>query len=241
MTEGDVLLALARHDLSIARAEKTLDELPEKQSILKLRQRLKEIEGGLEKAHAYCRKAESMVARSQDEIASVDAKLESEQAKVLSGEVSNPKELQNLTRELDSLKKRKDTLEREALEVMEKAETGGAQVAKVEAALDEGRAKEADLIERFREHGGDIQRDIERLRAERALLIGRLPGSLAARYESLRVAKHGIAVGELKSGLCSACSTQLPAGEAQRLTAGPEIGECPNCRRLLIIRVEPGA
>ena len=241
MTVVDILLALARHDLSITRAEKALDELPEKQSILKLRQRLKEIEAGLEKAHAYCRKAESMVSKTQDEIASVDAKIESEQAKVISGEVTNPKELQNLTRELDALKRRKEALERDALELMEKAETGEAQAAKVQAALEEGRSKEAELIERFRERGGHIQRDIERLRAERTLLIGRLPGPLAGRYESLRAVKHGIAVGELRDDLCSACSTHLPAGEAQRLAAGPEIAECPNCRRLLVIRPEAGS
>ncbi|MDZ4166709.1 MAG: C4-type zinc ribbon domain-containing protein [Coriobacteriia bacterium] len=235
MTEGEILIALGQHDLAIARAEKALDELPEKHAILQLRHRLQEIEAALDKADAYCRKAEALVSRAQDEATSVQEKMDAEQAKVLSGAVSNPKELQNLTKEIAALGRRKEAIEREALGYMEKAEAGQTQRARVEAALADGRAKEAGLIERFKTRGGELQRDLERMRAERALLVGRLEASTAARYESVRTAKHGIAVGEFTDGMCSACRTQLPAGEAQRVAAGPEVGECPNCRRILVV------
>jgi hypothetical protein len=236
MTEGEVLLALGRHDLAIARAEKSLDELPEKQAILKLRHRLAEIATALEKAKTYCHRVEAMVAKAQDEATSVQEKIDHEQAKVLSGEVTNPKELQNLTKEIAALGRRKEAIEREALELMEKAEAGEAQQARVTAALTEGAAKEAELIERFKERGGELQREVERLRAERGLLVGRLSPSVAKRYESVRAAKHGIAVGELDGDLCTACRTRLPAGSAQSINSGPEVAECPNCRRILIVR-----
>ena len=235
MTEGETLLALMEQDLAIARAVKALDELPEKAAILQLRHRLKEIEGVAEKARAYVQRANAMVAKSADEVEMVQAKIDAEQAKVLSGQITDSKELRNLTREIDALSRRKDQLEREELGLMEKAESGEAQRAKVDAALEEGRAKEADLIERYKSRGGEIQTETARLRAERDAIARTLDGPVLARYERLRETKKGVAVGALKGALCTACRTEIPAGEVQALRAGPEVGECPNCKRMLVI------
>lgn len=236
MTEGEALIALMEQDRALDRAVKTLDELPEKQAILKLRHRLKEIEGVAEKARAYLRTADGMVARAADEVAMVQTKIDDEQAKVLSGQVADPKELQNLTREIDALARRKDHLEREELTLMEKAEAGEAQVARVEATLTEGRAREGSLIEAFKARGGEMQTEIARLKAARGAIADGLPPSLRARYEALRESKRGVAVGVLEGSLCSACRTEIPAGERQVLDAGPEIAECPNCKRIIIVR-----
>lgn len=235
MSEGEALVALTEHDLAIARAAKTLDELPEKMAVLQLRRRLKEIEVVRERAEAYLHKADAMVARSADEAAMIQAKIDSEQHKVLSGEVTSPKELQNLTRELDALKRRKDAIEHQELGLMEKAEAGAAQLAKVEAALAEGAAKESSLIGEFKAKGGALQADIARMQKERERTASSLSPAILTRYESLRESKHGIAVGVLNGSLCSACRTQIPAGEVQTIEAGPEISECPNCKRMLIV------
>lgn len=235
MTEGETLLKLMEQDLAIARAAKALDELPEKAAILQLRRRLKEIEGVAGKASAYVQQANAMAAKSSDEAEMVQAKIDDEQAKVLSGRITDPKELGNITREIDALSRRKDQLEREELRFMEKAEAGEAQRVKVDAALEEGRAKEADLIERYKARGGEIQTEIARLRAERDAIARTLDASVLARYERLREAKHGVAVGALKGALCTACRTEIPAGEVQALRAGPEVAECPNCKRILVI------
>ena len=235
MSQGETLVALMEQDLGIARAGKALDELPEKRAVLQLRKRLREIEAVRDKAQAYCHKTDALITRSNDEATSIQAKIDTEQAKVLSGEVTNPKELQHLTRELDALKRRKDAVEYEELGLMEKAEAGQEQLAKVVAALAEGAAKEATLIEEFKAKGGELQTEIVRLKESREKLAQQLPAALRSRYESLRESKHGIAVGVLKGSLCSACRTQIPAHEAQALHAGPEIAECPNCRRILVL------
>lgn len=235
MTAGEDLVSLMERDLAIARAEKALDELPEKLAVLQLRKRLKEIEAVAEKARAYQRKAEALVSRSNDEAASVQAKIDAEQAKVLSGEISNPKELQSLTRELDALKRRKDAIEHEELGLMEKAEAGEGQVAKIEATLAEGQLREKQLIEEFKSSGGKLQTEVGRLKRERSSVVESMDATLLARYEKLRDAKHGIAVGVLSGDICSACRTQIPANQAQAIIAGPEIAECPNCRRILVV------
>lgn len=235
MSDGELLIALQEHDLAIARAERLLDELPEKLAVLQLRKRLKDIEAVRDRAQAYCRKAEALVTKSNDEAASVQAKIDGEQAKVLSGEVTNPKELQNLTRELDALKRRKDAIEHEELGLMEKAETGEAQLAKVESALAEGAEKEAELIAAYKTRGTELTNEIAGMKRQREAVAGKVTPELLARYESLRASKHGIGVGVLNTDMCSACRTQLPAGKAQALQAGPAITECPNCKRILVI------
>lgn len=238
MSDGEVLLALTEQDLAIARAEKALDELPEKLAVLQLRKRLREIEGVREKAAAYCRKTEALIARSNDEAASLQGKIDAEQAKVLSGDISNPKELQNLTREMDALKRRKDAVEYEELGLIEKAEAGSAQLAKVEAALADGVSKEQALIADFKAKGGELQTGIGRMRDARDRLAAELDPELRSRYEALKESKHGIAAGEFKGQLCSACRTQIPAHEVQAILSGPEVTECPNCKRLLVVRAE---
>jgi predicted nucleic acid-binding Zn-ribbon protein len=119
---------------------------------------------------------------------------------------------------------------------MEKAEAGAAQLSKVEDALAEGAEKEAELIAEFKAKGGELQNEIAALKKARDKFARQLDASTLARYESLRASKHGIAVGVLTGSLCSACRTQIPAGEAQSIQAGPEIAECPNCKRILIVK-----
>ena len=238
MTESEALIALMEQDRALERAAKALDELPEKRAILKLRHRLKEIEVVAEKAREYLKTANAMVSRAADEVSLVDENIEAEQAKVLSGAVTDPKELRNLTREIDALVRRKDALEREEIALMEKAEAGEAQAARVEATIAAGQVKEKELIASFKTHGGEMQTEIARLKAGREAIAAQLDGQLLARYEALRESKRGVAVGVLQGALCSACRTEIPSGQRQMLEAGPEIGECPNCKRMIVVRRE---
>jgi predicted nucleic acid-binding Zn-ribbon protein len=230
------LLSLSEQDLGIVRAEKRLDEIPEKRAILELRKRIREFEAVRAKAEAYVNEARHAVKRDEDEAAGLDAKIESEQAKILSGSITNPKELQNLTRELDALKRRKDKLDNTTISVMEKVETGEGQVARIDEAIGLAHSKEEQLIAAFQEKGGTLQREIASMKAKRDALSAALPAELVARYEQQRTTKHGIGVGMLQGDTCSACRVQLPSERTQALEAGPDIGVCPNCKRLLIVR-----
>ena len=241
MSDGDLLLSLLEHDLTIARAEKALDELPEKRSILQLRRRMKEIESVRDRALAGVHALEANIAKANDEAALVTEKIGAEQDKITSGVVVNPKELQHLSREIESLVRRRDALETEELELMQKAEDASARIATIDATLEEGRHKESELIRAFQVKGGTLQTEIRQAIAERGSIAAGLPAGLLQRYEALREQKHGIAVGQLEHGMCTACRTQLPAAKAQAIEAGPSIAECPNCRRLLVVRQDATA
>lgn len=235
------LLSLSEQDLGIVRAEKQLDELPEKRTILEVRKKIREFESLLTKAQAYVDEAQRAVKRDEDETAALDAKIDAEQSKIISGAVTNPKELQNLSRELDALRRRKDKLENTTISIMEKVEAGQAQVATVAAAIQKAHEREEGLIAEFQAKGGALQRDIAAMKARRDAVSAALPADMLGRYERARQAKHGVAVGTLQGEMCSACRVQLPSERVQSLEAGPDIAECPNCKRILIVRLAGGA
>lgn len=236
MDQARILLELQERDLRLLRLNKQLDEMPEKRVILAARAKLAEIATLLARTDSAGRAVDAQVSRLDDEMTAVRGKLEHEQAKLLSGEVKNPKELTAISLELDSLKRRLEKLEGEELAQMAKRETATAQSEKVSAALATGRAREAQLVTAFKARGGDLLSEVARLSAERTALAAALPPALRDRYESLRAAKHAIAVGALEGDMCGVCRVSIPAVALEKLKAGPEIGRCPMCQRILIVR-----
>jgi predicted nucleic acid-binding Zn-ribbon protein len=236
MDEARVLLELQARDLKIARLGKQLDEMPVKRAILAARGKIAELEALLARAEAAARGIDAQINRLDDEKNALADKMQHEQNKLLSGEVKNPKELTAISMELDSLRRRHEKLENEELAEMAKRDTAGEQIAKIVAVRDAGKAKEAELVKAFKSHGAEMLTETERLRAERERLAATLPAPTRERYETLRASKHGIAVGSLEGDMCGACRVSLPAKRLEALTSGPDIGVCPMCQRLIVVR-----
>lgn len=222
-------------DLELARARKKLDEMPEKAAILTMRRKVTEFEALRSRAEQARDAVDAVVRKREDETVLLDQKMEAEQAKLMSGDVTNPKEVANISRELDSLRRQKEKLEADTLAEMEKREKAAEQVAKVEGAIAEGKRREEILVKDFQAKGGEMTTGISRLEAERAAVAAALDPELLARYERLREAKHGIGLGVLHDATCTACRVELPSTKVSALRAGEPIGICPACHRLLVV------
>jgi hypothetical protein len=230
------LVELQEHDLALARLNKQLDEMPEKRAILAARGKLAELNALQARSETALSAADALVRRGEDDLRTLNERIKAEQDKLLSGAVKSPKELQAISMELDSLKRRANALEADTLSKMEKREASAGQSVKIAAAIATGEGTEARLTDRFRQLGGTLLTSIDaENRAREALLTG-LPADLRARYEQIRSSRRGITVGVLKQGMCSACRVGLPAGKVEELVNGPDVGVCPNCSRLLIVR-----
>jgi predicted nucleic acid-binding Zn-ribbon protein len=236
MDQARILLELQERDLRVLRLTKQLDEMPEKRAILAARTKLAEIATLLMRTDSVGRAVDAEISRLDDDMTAIRVKMDHEQAKLLSGEVKNPKELTAISMELDSLKRRLDKLETEELAQMAKRETATAQSEKIVAALEAGRAREAKMVTAFKTRGSDLLTEVSRLTAERATLAGALPATLRERYDAVRAAKHSVAVGRLEGDMCGVCRVNIPAGELEKLQAGPEISRCPMCQRILIVK-----
>ena len=179
MDEASALLELQEQDLEILRAERALDELPEKRAILEVRAKQREVEALKHKADVLVSKLEAEARRVQDETDAVTEKIEAEQAKIMSGEIADHKQVQHISRELDALKRRKDKLEMEALQIMERIEKAAGQKDKVDDALTQLVAREASYVERFKERGGELQTRIATATKRREKLTASLNADLA--------------------------------------------------------------
>ncbi|MDY0088320.1 MAG: C4-type zinc ribbon domain-containing protein [Coriobacteriia bacterium] len=231
-----ILLALQECDLETRRASKELEEMPEKKAILKARHKAAEVRELRGRAEELARRLERSIAANNDEVASVEQKIAAVQATLDSGQVTNPKEVHNLSREMDALKRREDKLDNDTLTLMERAEKAGEQLATIDAALETLADRESELITAYQHKGGEVQTRLEEQRAARSELAAALGGDMLARYEAAADAKGGIGAARLLEVACSACRVELPAERLEELKAGPDIGVCPNCRRLLVVR-----
>ncbi len=236
MQEATALLELQRIDIELLQAEKRLEELPEKRAILEVRAKLREIETMKAKAELLVRKLEAEVKVRQDEIAMIATKLDGEQSKIM--ETTDHRQITALTREMEGLKRRVDKLEMEELQYMERVEKASAQIATIGEAITTLSTKEKDFIKRFKKAGGAVQTEIASLQKQRATAAKDVSEPLNKRYESIRASRGGVGVGKLDGDTCSACRMSLPAESVQNLRIGPDIGLCPQCRRLIVVRDE---
>lgn len=234
-----MLLELQAADVELLRARKRLEDLPEKQAILEVRSKMKEIAALQEKASTLLHKLEAELKKRQDEIASLGEKVNAEQAKIM--ETRDHRQITALTREMDGLRRRTDKLEMESLQYMERIEKASEQLKTIQGHATKIQEKDDSLVARYRQAGSVIQKEIVELETKRAKLAGALPNQLLSRYESVRDSRGGVAVGRLDGAACSACRITLPAQRVQQLMeSGEDIGVCPECRRLIVIHPEQG-
>jgi predicted nucleic acid-binding Zn-ribbon protein len=233
MTQARSLLELQAHDLELLRSAKKLDELPEKRAILEVRAKQRDVATLRARADLLTAKLQSDLKAHQDEITMLTAKIDAEQAKVMT--TTDHRAVTSITREMDGLKRRRDKLEMESLQLMERVEKVSSQTSTIDGALKQLAEKEATLVEHFKSVGGALQAHIAQEEAKRAAVAKSLPDELVKRYESLRESRGGIGVGELEGETCTACRMVLPAERVHELMTGPEIGTCPQCRRLIVV------
>lgn len=174
--------------------------------------------------------------RLEKDVGVVDSRRKSEEARMYSGVIKSERELGALRQELSTLKGRKRDLEDELLEVMERHEELTGTVETLDARRRELTAEVAPLERARDEAAADIDSELVARRRERTTVASELPDELVRRYDELRARKSGLAVAELRGGVCQGCHIELAPSE---LEEGRELGmfglaRCVQCDRLLV-------
>ena len=236
MTQAASLLALQDLDIEILRAKKRLDELPEKHEILGVRTKMRDVGELHRRADALVATLSADLKAHQDEIGMLTVKIDAEQVKV--NATTDHRVAQSITREMDGLRRRRDKMEMESLQLMERIDKAKAQTDKIDEALMQLADKDAALVVRFKSVGGQLQSEIAEMTSRRAALATSMDADTLKRYESIRESRGGVGVGRLEGDACSACRMSLPMERISTLEAGPDVGICPQCRRLIVVRTE---
>lgn len=225
--------------LSLYRLQQVDSQIDHAQSRLRaIRQTLENDEelraAGMKSAAAQdkLKEAERLLKQSEQEVEKQRLKLQQTEASLYGGLVHNPKELQDLQKDVVSLKRHLETLEEREFQVMEEVESAEKEFENTNANLTLIKASRGDQFQALTDESDIINKDLERLSAERSAVISDLAAQALRDYEQLRKQRRGIAVTTVSDSACAACGTTLTASQ-QQSARSTSLFHCPSCGRIL--------
>ena len=236
------LLDLQALDSALDRLAHRRRTLPELEQITGLEARITQIGDDIVLVETEDSDLGREQSKMEGDIDVVRTRMQKDQQRLDAGQVSSPRELENLQSEIESLKKRQGDLEDEELEIMEKREV-------VQTRLQELRDERAQLQTTLAEavHRRDaafteIDADNDKTTQQRGELATTLPDELLALYEKVRAASGGVGAAALHRGRCEGCHLQLNTTDLNRVRDAPadDVVRCEECRRILVRTAESG-
>jgi len=236
------LLELAEIDAELTRLEHRRRSLPEHEQISTLEHRDRELRDQLAVLEARAGDLKREQAKAEADVEQVRTRIDRDRARLDAGQVSSPKELENLQSEVESLHRRQSDLEEIVLDVMERQEGADAQQ---QAAVTERGGIAADLAAvtaRRDAELADIGEQAVKATDRRTAVVADEPADLINLYERLRVQHGGVGAAALRRGRCEGCHLSLNTVDlnAIRAAAADEVLRCEECRRILVRTDESG-
>ncbi len=228
------LLDLAATDSAVRRLRTTLAHLPEQQELADLAERRRTVEEhhadlGLERDKV------TTVARTHDkEVDLLNERLAAEQQRLYGGQITNTRELNKLEAEIAAVTSRIDEHETAELEALEQLEEHEESLDALEQELAGLAASRDDAQQRLDTAAAGLHAEIAEHEVVRDRQRDPLPEELLERYDDVATRLGGDAVGRLDGERCTACGIRLSYADVNDLLDGPNLGTCPNCRRLIV-------
>lgn len=176
------------------------------------------------------------------DVEQVRSRMQRDQQRLDAGQVSSPRELENLQSEIESLKRRQAELEDVELEVMERREAVQTRRDELVREREQVALDLAAAEKRRDETWAEIDAETEKATAQRRELAATLDAELLTLYEKVRSASAGIGAAALHRGQCQGCHLQLNTTDLNRIRdADPdEVLRCEECRRILVRTADSG-
>jgi len=227
------LFRLQQVDSHMDRIRGRLDEI---RQILENDDEVRQAKVEIEKTDAMHQAKLKVLKLAEAEVKQQKIKIEQSESHLYSGNVKNPKELQDLQNEVASLKRYLETLEDRQLEAMLEEEDAEQINQTALDKLEKIKVRLAKQYQNLTEEQTVLNKDMERLDAERQAALSPLETNLLATYDELRKQRKGLAVAEVSEGACAACGTTLTASQHQSARSSAQIFNCPNCGRILFAK-----
>ena len=132
-------------------------------------------------------------------------------------------------------------IEDQILEKMIEAEDLQQHVQDAAARLEGEKARVAGEIKRLQDERQTDLDERERLQARRTELTAALSDSVRNLYERLRSYRNGIALAEVREGLCTACNVRLRPQVYNEIRSSDVVLTCENCSRIVYYVQPPPA
>ena len=197
------------------------------------------VRGQTAAANAAREEAQGLTARQRDlesRLTAAETKMKDRRMRIT--RIRNDKELGLAKREVELLKEETGTLETELVAVMEQAEAAAAKLQGLETELarltGERDAEANELREKIERLSGEMERE----RATRTELIETVDGDLRRKYEMIFSRRGGLAVVEVRGGICLGCRMRVPPQLFNEIQRNEQVILCPSCQRMLFWRAD---
>lgn len=235
MAEQQRLLEVQAADSRLDALARRAGTLPQLARIAGYEQALAELAGpaaAADKAVVELRRAQRV---AEDEVATVRSRLDRDRTRLNSG-LGSARDMQALDAGVHAELRRIAALEDAELEVMEALEEA---VATHEGLTGQRAGLAADLATEQVSRDAElavIGSEVERARAERAVLAAGVGAELLTLYERVRASSKGVGAAALRGNRCLGCSLELNRVEVARIAAAPEteVQRCEECDRILV-------
>jgi predicted nucleic acid-binding Zn-ribbon protein len=211
-------------------------------SLLQVQQELPDSLRGLETSLAEVQAVTAEKQQELEETKKQHRQLESEMAMLDEGitrsrqrlmEIKDNIEYKAMLKEIAFKEDRKDQKETEIIDLLEQIETVNSdlvslnqEVASRQEALDKLQAQVQAEIAGYMEN-------LQGLQDQRKEIQKAIPKPLLKRYDFIREKRQGIAIAEVRQGVCQACHMSLPPQKFIELQMDKELMTCPHCQRII--------
>jgi len=236
------LLELADLDAELGRIEHRRRGLPEHAEIERLDGRDAVLRNSIASLTAQDSDLRREQAKAEADVEQVRSRIDRDRSRLDGGQVSSPRELENLQSEVESLLRRQSDLEDIVLDVMERRETAHADL---DSATAERSQLAADLqaVTASRDAAvAELAEQAAKASARRTEAAREVPADLLDLYDKLRVQYGGVGAAALRQGRCQGCHLTLNTVDLNtiRAAADDEVLRCEECRRILVRTPESG-
>ncbi|HEY6274918.1 MAG TPA: C4-type zinc ribbon domain-containing protein [Streptosporangiaceae bacterium] len=235
------LLELADLDAELSRLDHRRRGLPELAEYQRIEARDGELRDELTTLEAQESDLKREQAKAEADVEQVRSRVVRDQGRLDAGQVSSPRELENLQSEIASLGRRQSDLEDAVLDVMERREQAERRRDALTAERGELARQREDVGARRDAALAEIGEQADKAAGLRAGVAAEVPADLLELYDKLR-AQHGVGAAMLRGGRCEGCHLSLNAVDlASYRAADPdEVLRCEECRRILVRTAESG-
>jgi uncharacterized protein len=236
------LLELADLDAELGRLEHRRRSLPEHAELSRLEEQdraLRDETAALEAREGDLRREQS---KADADVEQVRSRIGRDRARLDAGQVSSPRELENLQSEIESLLRRQGDLEDVELDVMERLEAAQSRLKEAASERSAIVAETAAVSSRRDVALAEMSQLSAEASDRRAAVAAEEPADLMDLYERLRAQHAGVGAAALRRGQCQGCHLSLNTVDLNeiRAAAADDVLRCEECRRILVRTDESG-
>ena len=236
------LLELADLDAELGRLEHRRRSLPEHSELSQLEDRDRELRDEIATREARDGDLTREQAKADADVEQVRSRVGRDRTRLDAGQVSSPRELENLQSEIESLLRRQSDLEDVELDVMERLEAAQSRLKEAGAERTAIGTDAAAVTTRRDVALAEIAEQSQAAAERRGAVVAEEPADLLDLYERLRAQHGGVGAAALRRGQCQGCHLSLNTVDlnAIRAAADDDVLRCEECRRILVRTDESG-